>query len=67
MGIYDVERGLVVSADKHIASCAGCGKEMLKKRMVTILVKRGYSNPKTVAHLCEDCYSELCDNYEIIE
>ena len=65
MGIFDQERDLVCSCEKYIAPCAGCGKEMLKKNMVTVLVKRRYSNPKIITHLCEECYSRLCDDYEI--
>lgn len=63
MGVLDKERGLVVSNEKYIGHCAGCGIELLKKQMVTILRKRGYSNPKTVLHLCEECYAELMDEY----
>lgn len=67
MGIYDASRDLVCSCEKYIAQCAGCGKEMLKKRMVTMLIKRGYSNPKTVTHLCEDCFISFLDAYGIEE
>lgn len=67
MGIYDGYRDCVCCAERYFTACACCGKEMLKKQMVTILVKRGYSNPKTITHLCEDCYSAFCDRYEICD
>ena len=63
MGIYDADRDCVCAYEKYIAVCPDCGKEMLKKRMVTVLVKRGYSNPKAVMHLCEDCFAAMCDRY----
>lgn len=65
MGVYDLERDLVCSFEKFIAVCPGCGKEMLKKSMVTILSKDRYSNPKTLTHLCADCYTSICDRYGI--
>ena len=36
-----------------------------EKNMVTFLVKRRYSNPKTIMHLCEECYTRLCDDYGV--
>lgn len=67
MGIYDPETDCVHTWDKVIGYCAGCGKEMLKKHMVTVSIKRHYRNPKTLCHMCEDCFSKFLDQYEVSE
>lgn len=64
MGIYDAERDLVCEAPKYFSHCAGCGKVMLKKQMVTIGSKRRYGNIHTIGHLCEACYVEFLERYE---
>lgn len=65
MGIYDIDRDCVCSLDeRYIALCAGCGKEMLKRRMIAVMARRGSRVPRTVAHFCEDCYAGLCDTYQ---
>ena len=65
MGIYDLDRNLCVSFEKYIAVCPGCGRELLKKRMVTLLAKSQYSNPRTIGHFCESCFTALCEQFEL--
>ena len=62
--LYDAERDCVAN-DKWVGECIICKKQMLKKKMITILTKRQYTNPKTLGHICEDCVCILCDEYEI--
>lgn len=66
MGIYDPDRNLVCGSDRYFTACNGCGTVMLKKKMVTMLVKvTAYSNPRTIGHFCESCFASLCDQYEM--
>lgn len=53
--------------DRFVGICNGCGKEKLKESMVTVMTKRKYTNPKTIAHFCEDCFISFCERYEICE
>ncbi len=66
MGIYDPQNRCVYS-EPCIAQCPGCGKEMLKKYMVTLSIKRHYKGPKTLCHMCEDCFAKFLDQYEVSE
>jgi len=65
MGLYDADQDCVRADERFIGRCARCGREMLKKRMVTMMVRRSYANPKTVGFFCPDCYTALCEEYEI--
>lgn len=50
--------------------CAKCGREALKRSMYTIFIKKpqpGDSNPKTLAHLCENCELEMLDFLDVPE
>lgn len=62
----DDDRFMLRADEKYIARCAGCGREMLKKRMVTLLARQSYSNPKVVGYFCPDCYTALCERYELL-
>lgn len=65
MGIYDQNTDKVFNY-KCVTFCAGCGKEMLKKRMITICVKeQQYGNPKVIGHFCKDCYYSFLERYEL--
>lgn len=65
MGMYDGDTDCVRADERYIARCHGCGRERLKKRMVTLLARTGYSNPKTIGHFCTGCFAALCDKYEM--
>lgn len=66
MGIYDPDLDRVMSNDKHIGFCADCGREALKKRMITVLVKeRQYGNPRVICHFCPECYYNFLERYAI--
>ena len=65
MGIYDPDIGRVFDY-QCVTFCAGCGEEMLKKRMVTVYAKeRQYGNPKVIGHFCTDCYYNFLERYEL--
>ena len=65
MGMYDSERDIVVEFPGYFACCLKCGKEGLKKKMVTISAKhRTYGNFKTIGHLCEECYAKMLEENE---
>ena len=44
MGLYDADRYCVRADERYIGRCARCGREMLKKRMVTMMVRRSYAD-----------------------
>ena len=62
MGLYDPIRDIVLN-DKWCTHCTLCGEYMAKKMMTTVLFKRQYKNPKTVAFLCDVCMTYLSDEY----
>lgn len=52
--------------EKHIATCAKCGREGLKRNMATILAKEnGRSSVRTLCHLCPRCFPQLLDELEV--
>lgn len=65
IAVYDEDLDCVRVDEKYIARCAACGREMLKKRMVTLLARQSYANPKTIGHFCPDCFASLCGEYEL--
>lgn len=65
IAMYDSDNDCVYADERYIALCPVCGREMLKKRMITLLARQGYANPKTVGHFCPDCFTSLCERYEL--
>lgn len=46
--------------------CAKCGREMMKRRMVALLVRERHSlNPATLCHVCHDCLPGLLDYLDV--
>ena len=52
---------------RYIACCPDCGRELLKKKAVTILARDPYLNPKTIGHFCPSCFAALCEKYGLAE
>lgn len=67
MGLYLERQHDPETYDRFVGICNGCGQEKFKKDLVAISAKRKYTNPKVVAHLCEECFIAFCDKYEICE
>lgn len=54
------------SADRYYGTCAKCGKEQMKKYMVSLYVKDGsYSQMKILCHICQRCLPALLDELEV--
>ena len=52
--------------DNHVAFCADCGKEDLKRNMKTLYVKANYGQSlKVLCHLCNGCFRELVRGLDI--
>lgn len=52
--------------DLHVAFCADCGKEDLKRNMETLYVKDHHTaSPKVLCHLCKGCFRELVSGLDI--
>ena len=52
--------------ERYIGCCAKCGREGLKKRMVSLYVKDGsYSPVKILCHICRKCLPALLDELEV--
>ena len=52
--------------EKYIAICAKCGREGLKKNMVSLYVKDGsYSVMRILCHICRRCMPVLLDELEV--
>lgn len=67
MGVYIDDKSAPELYDRYVGICNGCGREQLKSNMVSLIAKRKYTNPKTIAHLCKSCYVTFLENYEIGE
>lgn len=65
MSLYNELSEAGLDVDKFFAVCAGCGEEIMKRRGITIMARGRYTNPKTIGHMCERCFAELCDRYEL--
>lgn len=59
------EAFLLRADEKYIARCAGCGRELLKKKGVTLMARRSYANPKVIGYFCPACFEALADKYEL--
>lgn len=47
---------------KYIACCGKCGREGLKRNMVSLYVKRdSYSPMRIMCHFCPNCLVDLAD------
>lgn len=56
----------VRSAERYFGLCAKCGKEGLKKRMVSLYVKDGsYSPVRILCHICKGCLPAVLDDLEV--
>ena len=52
--------------EKYIAICAKCGREGLKKNMVSLYVKDGtVSVMRILCHICHRCMPVLLDELEV--
>lgn len=50
----------------HIAICAKCGKEGLKRNMTSLYVKDGtYASMRILCHICRRCFPQLLDELEV--
>lgn len=48
--------------DRYVGTCARCGREKLKRRMVSLYVKKdSYSPVRILCHLCADCLPAILD------
>ena len=50
-------------AEKYIATCARCGREVLKANAVALYRKRPRGNAALLMHLCEICWCNFLDDY----
>lgn len=64
MSLYDPYRDCVAN-DRWCGTCAVCGEEFLKKEMTAVSIKRQYTNPRVVCHICDKCMLYLVDKYEL--
>lgn len=51
-------------ADRYIAECKRCGREMLKKHMIALLVRAGSAVPVTFCHFCPECWVSFAEELE---
>lgn len=49
--------------------CAKCGREALKRSMYAVFIRKPHrdSNPKTLTHLCSNCWPEMLDFLDVPE
>ena len=48
--------------EKYIGVCARCGREALKKRMISVYLKNGsYGQVRIACHLCQQCAPDVMD------
>lgn len=53
-------------AERYYGICAKCGKEQMKKHMVSLYVKNGsYSQVRILCHICKNCLPVLLDELEV--
>ena len=53
-------------SERFIGTCAKCGREGLKQKMATVLIrKNGHSSVKTLCHLCPNCLPRLLDELAV--
>ena len=65
MGFYGWHRDLVYMNDRYICRCMKCGQERLKRMSECILHRTGSGVPKVMGYLCQECYAELLDMFEV--
>ena len=57
---------LMQGKETFIGICARCGREGLKRHMVTLFIKaNGRSPMRKLCHLCPDCLPVLLDYLEV--
>lgn len=55
-------RDLMEGKELYLGTCARCGREGLKRNMVTLSVRVGKAGSfKKLCHLCPDCLPQLLD------
>lgn len=54
-------------SEKFIRVCGRCGSEIITTNSTSVHVKRPRENMKLMMHLCEECYLNFLDDYEIRE
>ena len=65
MGYYDQDRNLVYGDERYICRCMECGREGLKRVSECILHRTGSGIPKVIGYLCQKCYADLLDRFEV--
>ena len=52
--------------ERLFTKCAACGKELRKNQMLTISVRKKRGGfVRSLCHVCEDCFKQFCDKYDL--